>query len=99
MEPASRPINIIKFTNARRQIIFVPSKHRTLLPVLQYLAAKFECARPYTEREATALLADWACGPDPDVLRRLLIDHHLLGRTINGARYWRKAFDETYIIR
>ena len=98
MEGSPRVINIIKFVNARQQVIFIPSKHRVKLPVLQYLAAKTEPGRDYTERGITALLDSWLDGPDPDVARRLLIDEGLLGRTINGARYWRNSFEENWSI-
>lgn len=98
MQPP-RMINIIKFVNAARQVIFMPAKHRVRLPVLQYLAARAEPERDYTEREITALLSRWLCGPDPDETRRLLIDHGLLGRTMDGARYWRVPFAENWTIR
>lgn len=98
MEGSPRMINIIKFVNARRQVIFIPSKNRVKLPVLQYLAAKTEPERDYTEREVTALLSCWLSRPDPDVARRLLIDEGLLARTIDGARYWRRPFDENWSI-
>lgn len=96
--PPSRVISIIKFVNAARQIIFIPSKHRVRLPVLQYLAARAEPERDYTEREITTLLSRWLCGPDPDETRRLLIDHGLLARTRDGARYWRVPFAENWSI-
>lgn len=99
MSQPLRVINIIKFVNASHQVIFMPSKHRVRLPVLQYLAGKTEAGRDYTEREITALLADWLRGPDPDETRRLLIDHGLLARTIDGARYWREPFEENWSIR
>lgn len=98
MEGTPRIINIVKFVNARRQVIFIPSKHRVKLPVLQYLASHIELGRDYTEREITARLRDLLAGPDPDVARRLLIDKGLLARTLDGTRYWRQPFDENWTI-
>lgn len=99
MDPLPRMVNIIKFVNASHQVIFMPSKHRVRIPVLHYLAAKTDPGRDYTEREITALLSEWLCGPDPDETRRLLIDHGLLARTMDGARYWREPIAENWIIR
>lgn len=65
----------------------IPSA-RTRIPVLKYLAGKFEEGRIYTEKEINAIINEWHTFGDYFILRRLLVDHGLLGRTANGAEYW-----------
>jgi hypothetical protein len=68
------------------KLIALPSKPRMLQAACSFLVERFEPDRLYDEREVNAILADDA--PDPATLRRLLVDHGLLGRTRNT--YWRE---------
>ncbi|HMS56628.1 MAG TPA: DUF2087 domain-containing protein [Fimbriimonadaceae bacterium] len=53
------------------------------------LASKFEVGRTYTEREVNAILESWHTFGDHAFLRRDLVDHDLLQRTIDGREYRR----------
>jgi hypothetical protein len=64
----------------------LPRRQPMLLAALDILSERFEGDRLYDESEVNAILADDA--PDPATLRRLLVDHGLLGRA-RGA-YWRE---------
>ncbi len=68
-----------------------PSKRKEQLLVLDYLAARIEVGREYTEAEINALLGRWHTFEDPAILRRSLFNRGLLDRTPDGARYWRPA--------
>ena len=57
--------------------------------VLDYLAARFETDKQYTEKEVNTILQQWHLWNDPAFLRRELVDARRLSRTKNGARYWR----------
>lgn len=50
--------------------------------------AKFEHARDYSESEVNTVLDEWAPFRDAPLLRRSLIEEHLLERTPDGGRYW-----------
>ena len=67
----------------------VPAKQKAKLLVLAYLAEKFSQNKNYTEKEVNAIISDWHTFEDYFVLRRELIDYRFLGRTADGARYWR----------
>jgi hypothetical protein len=56
--------------------------------VLEYLAAKFEKGRHYSEREVNALLNRHHTFGDPALLRRELIEAGLLVRKRDGSAYW-----------
>lgn len=98
METPQRTINIIKFVNRSHQVIFLPSKHRTRGPVLQYLASTLELGRDYTEKEVNAALSQWHCFPETDSVRRALVDEGLLARTPDCSRYWRLEAPENWRI-
>ena len=71
------------------KITQVPAPNRTKLPVLGYLAGKFEFDRTYTEKQVNAVINKWHTFSDYFILRRLLIDYGFMDRTPNGAQYWR----------
>lgn len=64
----------------------LPTRASYRVAALEFLVERFERDRLYDEREVNELLVDDA--PDPATLRRLLVDHGLLGRR-NGT-YWRE---------
>ena len=66
-----------------------PSRQENKKAVLSYLADRFDNGRFYTEKEVNALIGRWHTFGDYFLLRRGLIDHRLLVRTRNGARYWK----------
>lgn len=88
---AEQPADLRRFLDTDWRVVFWPSKQHDQQLVREYLAAKFEVGRVYTEREVNTILAEWDTSLDPSTLRRDLCDSHLLERTRDGARYWRVA--------
>ncbi|WP_242942798.1 DUF2087 domain-containing protein [Papillibacter cinnamivorans] len=66
-----------------------PARTERRLAVLRYLASKFDGREAYSEGEVNEILARWHTFDDYFLLRRELVDHRLLCRTANGARYWK----------
>ena len=85
----NKKVNISVFLNDAGKITQLPAPNRTKIPVLEYLAEKFEEDRIYNEKEINEIINTWHTFEDYFILRRLLIDHKLLNRTSNGAEYWR----------
>lgn len=69
----------------------IPAKTERKRMVLRYLASKFDGREAYSEREINEILTQWHTFGDYFLLRRELVDHRLLCRTANGARYWKPA--------
>lgn len=88
MSRTSKKVNIAIFLDDTGRITQIPVPRRTKLPVLAYLASKFEEDRIYSEKEVNAIIAAWHTFGDYFILRRLLIDYSFLDRTANGAKYW-----------
>lgn len=91
----SRNRNIAVFLDNEGRIIQVPKPNRTKIPLLAYLASKFEEGRNYTEKEVNNIINAWHTFNDYFILRRLLIDYGFLRRTPNGAEYWVALQDAT----
>ncbi len=83
-------LTIERFLDEEGKISQLPSKKEPRYAVLTYLADKFSDDREYTEKEVNAIINDWHTFGDYFVLRRELIESHLLGRTRDGARYWKE---------
>jgi len=56
--------------------------------MLQYLAAKFEAGKKYSEQEVNAILNAHHSFNDPATLRRLMFGSRLMNRTLDGRAYW-----------
>jgi len=80
---------LIKYLDSDGKINVYPSKQNNKKIVLTYLASKFENNRIYHEKEVNELICQFHSFNDYFLLRRELIEHHLLARTRNGARYWK----------
>ena len=85
----SKSTNIAVFLDKNGRIEQIPVPNRTKVPLLRYLAEKFEPGRDYTEKEINQLIADWHTFNDYFILRRLLVDYGLLCRVPDGSRYWK----------
>lgn len=81
-------VNISAFLDDTGRIKQIPVPNRTKVPVLKYLAEKFEPGRDYSEKEVNRIIDVWHTFNDYFILRRLLIDYNLLGRVPDGTRYW-----------
>lgn len=83
-----RNISISAFLDDNGKIVQIPVPNRTKIPVLAYLASKFEDDRIYSEKEVNSIIDDWHTFGDYFILRRLLVDYRFLERTPDGAKYW-----------
>ena len=88
MKSTKKNTNISVFLNDQGKIMQVPVPNRTKIPVLSYLANKFEADRFYSEKEINEIIKEWHTFEDYFILRRLLIDYGFLDRTPDGKKYW-----------
>ncbi len=79
--------------DGRGRLTVWPGRQKRQQLAIQYLAGKFDIGRDYTEREVNELLLQWHTFADAALLRRLMFDWRFLGRTTDGARYWRTEPD------
>jgi hypothetical protein len=86
--------NIAVFLDKDGRIDRIPIPNRTRIPLLAYLAEKFETGRDYTEKEVNGIISGWHTFNDYFILRRLLVDTGFLCRVPNGSRYWRPVKEE-----
>ena len=82
-------IGSAQFLNGEGKITQLPARGKAKRAVLEYLAAKFELSRDYTEQEVNELCGQWHTFGDYFLLRRELIDNALMDRTRDGRKYWR----------
>lgn len=85
---SGRGKSVAVFLDSAGKITRIPTPSRTRIPVLAYLAGKFEEDRIYDEKEVNRIIDAWHTFGDYFILRRLLIDYNFLARTPNGAEYW-----------
>ena len=92
-----KQINISVFLDDTGKIKQIPAPNKTKVPVLHYLAEKFEPGRDYTEKEVNRIIDAWHTFNDYFILRRLLVDYGLLARVPDGSRYWvvEKGYSDT----
>lgn len=57
--------------------------------VFTYLASKFEESTTYNEKQVNEILIRYHSFGDHALLRRSLIERHLLTRTRDGRQYWK----------
>lgn len=88
MSGTKKKVNISTFLDDAGKITQIPVPNRTKIPILAYLADKFEEDRIYSEKEVNEIINAWHTFGDYFILRRLLIDYKLLERTQNGEKYW-----------
>lgn len=88
MSNRKKKINISIFLDNAGKIEQIPVPNKTKIPVLGYLAGKFEEGRIYSEKEVNLIIDAWHSFGDYFILRRLLVDYKFLARTPDGAKYW-----------
>jgi hypothetical protein len=64
-----------------------PTRQKVQRMAADYLAARFEPGREYSEREVNELLMDWHTFADWALLRRVLFDWCYIDRESDGTRY------------
>lgn len=95
VEPANVeiPKELRHYLDSRGRVKVWPGRQKRQRLAILYLASKFDAGRDYTEREVNELLLQWHTFADAALLRRLMFSWGFLGRTIDGARYWRTEPD------
>lgn len=88
MSPAEAVRALANWLDGQGRLRAWPTKRRLQRAAVHYLVAKFERGRQYAEPEVNAVLDEWASFRDAPLLRRTLIEEHMLGRTPDGSRYW-----------
>lgn len=86
---AGQPRELARLLDTAGRATRWPKKHGERLQLLHYLVQRFEAGREYNEAEVNSLLNEWHTFADPALLRRFMYNEGLLGRTVDGARYWR----------
>ncbi len=89
MELAEKFKPIRGFFNEEQKITQWPSKHKKKRLVIDYLLAKFEKGRTYTEKEINEILNQHHTFGDPALLRRTFFEYKYMDRTVDGRSYWR----------
>ncbi len=79
------------------KIKVLPSKQKKRRNVLSYLASKFQYNRIYNEKEVNEIISLYHSYNDYFILRRELIEHRFLRRTLDGSRYWKADLIPTQI--
>ena len=75
-------------------VVLWPTKRKTILLVLEYLATLFEPERLYSEKEVNQVLFRYLTCLDYATVRRDLCDFRYLKRERDGSRYWRLTNEE-----
>jgi len=70
-----------------------PSKPDKKQLAMEYIVSKFEFDREYAEKEVSEIIKTFHTFNDHPMLRRELVNRKLLGRTQNGAKYWREKIE------
>ena len=86
--------DIKRFLDEDGKVKALPAKRNIRFDVLNYIAAKFECGRNYSEKEVNATINDWHSFGDYFIIRRELVDSGLLSRTRDGSSYWKEEKDK-----
>ncbi len=89
----NEPTDLSNYLDAHGRVKKWPSRQHKKLQraVLEYLTAKFEFGKKYSEREVNALLNQHHTFGDPALLRREMIEAQLLSRKRDGSAYLKSA--------
>lgn len=78
------------YLDMQGRLIIFPAKKKNQKIVLFYLASKINNNQTYTEKELNTLLGKWHTYNDSCTLRRELYNYRFLGRTKDGAIYYKE---------
>lgn len=89
-EPVQYSQELRRFLDSEGRVTYWPAKVKDKLVLLEYLAAKFEPARTYSEKEVNALLLQHMHPTFRDfvTIRRALYDYQWFDRERDGSQYW-----------
>jgi hypothetical protein len=86
--PADAARQLGHWLDAQGHLAQWPTRRKLQRYAVFYLVAKFERGRRYSEPEVNEILDTWAPFRDAALLRRTMIEEHLLERTPDGREYW-----------
>ena len=87
MQATTLPRELRPFMDENGRLKQWPTRQKVQRMAADYLAARFESGREYSEREVNALLCDWHTFSDWALLRRVMFDWRYLDRESDGSRY------------
>ena len=87
MERESLPRELRPFVDDEGRLSQWPTRQKVQRMAIAYLAARFDPAREYSEREVNERLLEWHTFEDWALLRRLLCDWRHMERESDGSRY------------
>jgi hypothetical protein len=87
MDKTSIPRELRPFMDSGGRLKQWPTRQKVQRMAADYLAARFERGREYSEREVNDLLCEWHTFADWALLRRVLFDWGYLDRESDGSRY------------
>ncbi|MEM8530750.1 MAG: metalloregulator ArsR/SmtB family transcription factor [Chloroflexota bacterium] len=89
-ESEQYPLELRRFLDNEGRVTHWPAKVKDKLVLLEYLAAKFEPAQTYSEKEVNALLLQHMHPTFRDfvTIRRALYDYQWFDRERDGSQYW-----------
>jgi predicted transcriptional regulator len=76
------------FVDAVGRITSIPKQEKKFLVLLRYVVKAFEPGVRYSEKQVNERLAMF--NADTALLRRSLVDYHMMGREKGGEAYWRE---------
>ena len=79
---------VADYTNPDGSLKMIPTKAKKIIAVLEYLVTSFDYGIDYSEQQVNDILEKYYA--DTTTLRRYLIDYRCLGRSSDGASYWRE---------
>jgi predicted transcriptional regulator len=75
------------FTDAEGRITAFPAQKKKYLALLRYVLKAFEPGVRYTEKQVNEILLRY--NEDTAMLRRSLVEYHMMAREGGGGEYWR----------
>jgi len=87
MDRALLPRELRPFVDDDGRLRQWPTRYKVQRMAADYLAARFEPGREYSEHEVNELLLDWHTFADWALLRRVLCDWRYMKREPDGTRY------------
>jgi hypothetical protein len=75
------------FTDAEGRITAFPAQKKKYLALLRYVLKAFEPGVRYSEKQVNEILLRY--NEDTAMLRRSLVEYHMMAREGGGGEYWR----------
>jgi hypothetical protein len=87
LTPSEAAKELAGWLDGQGHLLRWPTKRKLQRTAVAYLVAKFERGRVYAEQDVNTMLDTWALFKDAPLLRRTMVEEHLLERTPDGREY------------